>query len=1013
MPKAAAGLLNLLVLTCALLFPSDLSAQAGGTAMVSGRVENAVSGSALNLARVTVAATGQEVFTNEYGEYFLSGLPAGRVELIFSYTGMASQTVAVELVPGASVVQDVRLTTSRLAAAMKDGETVVLDPFTVAAERDTNAASIAANEQRYAASIKNVVAADAFGDVTEGNIGEFMKFLPGITVDYVAADVRTMSVRGFADNFTSISVNGARMASSSSGASSRSFEFEQVSINNVARVEVSKAPLPSMPADSLGGAVNMVSKNAFERKGAEFKYKLYLNANHEDLQVFRKTPGPLDEPTRKILPGFDFDYTLPISKTFGIVVTGLVSNQYNEQHRSQKTYNFAQAGATAANPYLQSYLFQDGPKNTFRRSGSAKFDWKIASNQVLSGAVQANYYLSQFGNRNFTYNVGTSATSTPSGGTPLTWGQDWVSGATGRGTVQGQTSFRDKYGATTAGNVNWRYTGPTWEIDASLNGSASRTWYRDTGRGHFSEVRTNMLNVSRIEYRNIDQTRPQEIYVYNAAGELLDPTDLSNYRVSYGRGNPIDARDEFIGGAINFKYSPNLPIPVSLKAGLDQRNQTRDIRRWDESWNLAGTVTGTDWVDTEYLYQDPFWGLPFQEWPDPYALYDLKVTTPTAYAQTADQALAAERFRRQNSQYLEEKITAAYVQAEAKLLHGSLGLVTGVRFEKTEDDGVGPLTRGPITTMELLQANFLERAYSTSTSYDGYYPSFHANYSITPDLIARFAYSTSLGRPDFADILPLARVNYSETSINDGIGTVPAQTVIVTNTQLKPWEADSFDLSLEYYFPNGGVVSGGYFAKNLTDFWGTSNSVVTAADVAQHTLDPSTIGLNLQYTLNIGDAKITGFELSYQQSLGILSDKLKDFSIFANGTKLDLSGPNNADFAKFIEESASWGITYGRKPVVLALKWNYRGRQRLDPQTGNAYGGAAGGFTEYYAPRTFLDLNVEFQLSKRLTIFGNARNILNKQQILQRYNELSPAYSHDYRMEEYGIQMNLGIKGTF
>ncbi|MCC6415961.1 MAG: carboxypeptidase-like regulatory domain-containing protein [Opitutaceae bacterium] len=525
------------------------TAFAQGAGSVSGRVENALSGNSLNLAKITVKGGNRDYFTNDYGDYQISGLPAGEVELTFAFTGLVSKTIAVTVTSGGNTVQNVSLANARYESRVADsGETVELDAFAVTAERDTNAASIAANEQRYSANLKNVVSADAFGDVTEGNVGEFMKFLPGVSVDYVAADVRTMAVRGFADNFTSISVNGARMASASSGASSRSFEFEQVSINNMARIEVTKAPLPSMPADSLGGAVNMVSKNAFERKGAAFKYRVYLSANSEDLDLFSKTPGPMNKATYKVLPGFDFDYTLPVSKTFGIVVTGLMSNQYNEQHRSQKTYNFAQAGATATNPYLQQYLFQDGPKNTFRRSASVKADWKIAPNQVLSASVQGNYYLSQFGNRNYTYNVGTSATSTPSGGTPLSWTETSVTGASGRGSVQGQTSFRDKYGATVAGNVDWSYNSGNWELGASVNGSRSRTWYRDTGRGHFNEVRSQMIGVSRISFTDINETRPGGIHVYNAAGQELDPTLYSNYSITFGRGSPIDASDEFVGG---------------------------------------------------------------------------------------------------------------------------------------------------------------------------------------------------------------------------------------------------------------------------------------------------------------------------------------------------------------------------------------------------------------------------------------------------------------------------------
>ena len=44
-------------------------------------------------------------------------------------------------------------------------------------------AAIAINEQRFAGSIVNVVSADEYGHVAEGNIGEFLKFVPGLATD--------------------------------------------------------------------------------------------------------------------------------------------------------------------------------------------------------------------------------------------------------------------------------------------------------------------------------------------------------------------------------------------------------------------------------------------------------------------------------------------------------------------------------------------------------------------------------------------------------------------------------------------------------------------------------------------------------------------------------------------------------------------------------------------------------------------------------------------------------------
>jgi len=54
----------------------------------------------------------------------------------------------------------------------------------VSASRETDGDAIAINEQRYAPNLKNVVAADSLGDVMDGNVGEFLKFLPGVVPEY-------------------------------------------------------------------------------------------------------------------------------------------------------------------------------------------------------------------------------------------------------------------------------------------------------------------------------------------------------------------------------------------------------------------------------------------------------------------------------------------------------------------------------------------------------------------------------------------------------------------------------------------------------------------------------------------------------------------------------------------------------------------------------------------------------------------------------------------------------------
>ena len=303
-------------------------------AAVSGRVQNVVTGQFLNNARVTVRGTELVAFTDQSGGYRLPQIPAGRVVLEVFYTGLDSQAVPLELAPGEVAARDFELTS---AARYGEAGVVKLDTFTVAAARETDGQAIAANEQRFAPNLRNVVATDSLGDVMDGNIGEFLKFVPGLTPEYDYEDgttVSTVSIRGFAPSMVAVTSDGAQMANTSNAmGDSRAFSFNQASINNVSRIEVAKVPTPANRADSLSGSVNMVSKSAFERRNMEFRYNLNLAANSENFTL-RRTPHTTDERIRKLRPGANFDLTLPLSPRFGLIVTGAATERYAKLHYS-------------------------------------------------------------------------------------------------------------------------------------------------------------------------------------------------------------------------------------------------------------------------------------------------------------------------------------------------------------------------------------------------------------------------------------------------------------------------------------------------------------------------------------------------------------------------------------------------------------------------------------------------------------------------------------------------------
>jgi TonB-dependent receptor len=1007
-------------------------AQSANMGAIQGRVQNATNGLYLKNARITVEGTNLEALTDDYGDYTLPEVPAGPATLKVFYTGLEQQTVTVTVQSGQTVQQNFLLASARFAQEVKDS-VVQLDQFVVAAARETNASAIAISEQRFAPNIKNVVASDAFGDVTEGNIGEFVKYLPGVTVDYNAADVRWVSIRGLSREFTSISVDGARVASSASGSSNRFVELEQLSINNAARVEVTKEPTPDTPADSLGGSINLVSRNAFEQAKTVFKYKASLSVANEAQQIFRKTPGPGNRSTYKALPGVEFNYIVPLTKNFGIAINGISSNQFNVQHRSLEAWNFTQAGATQTSPYMQTYTMQDGPKYTYRDSISLKADWKFAPNHTLSGTYQYNYYKNFFGNRNINFNPGTTSVPTPTTGTAFTFGPTFTYGATGRGSVTQSSSFRDKLGATNVALLTYNYKGRLWEVAAGANWSQSKGWYRDLANGHWNAVNTQLQSVSRVIYDGITYPRPGTVSALNTAGTSVDYHTLANYRFTTLRASPLDATDIVSGYNASAKRDLSfMPFPTYLKIGGDVREQYRDIRRYqsdttfvgaDHVANTADDVAST-YLDTKYQGTDPYWGFtPFQ-WADPFQLGSIYQTNPDYFAQTLTQQTSALRFKIANSQKLKETISSAYVQLEARLLNNRLGIVTGVRFEKTEDSGVGALYNpranftasgvriAAVGSVEETQLTRIERGLTASSSYNGTYPSFHATFNITDNFLARFAWAKTLGRPDLGNILPSVRINDTNASDNtDGLGTIPAYTIIATNPDLKPWTANNYDFSLEYYFKSGGLISAGVFRKDLSGFFGTDTHTLTADEVDTYGIDPVYLTwpttMSFQQLYNAGSARITGAEFNLVRPLDFLPWWGKYFNFNANATILHLQGNSNSQFNNFIPKSGNLGLTFSKKPVVLMVKWNYRGQQRIGTLTTPA------NTFDWYASRAYIDVNAEYQISKRLTLFANARNITNVPQNELRYNSVAPRYSQFYRAEDFGVQWAIGVKGSF
>ena len=1017
---------------------------AAQTARITGRVVNVATGQYLNNARVSVRGTDLVAFTDQSGTYRLTRVPSGAAVLEVSYTGLDARQFTVQAAAGQEATQDVELTS---VARYGDSAGVVkLDSFIVATTRETDGGAIAVNEQRYAPNIKSVVAADSLGDVMDGNIGEFLKYVPGVTPEYDYEDgttVSTVSVRGFAPYMVAITNDGAQMANTSNAmGDSRAFSFNQTSINNISRIEVAKVPTPANRADSLSGSVNMVSKSAFERKNMQFRYNLNLAANSENFNL-QRTPHTTDELIYKMKPGGNFDLTLPLGPRFGLVMTGAASERYAKLHYSYKTYNAAGTGtgASESKPFLQTYRLLDSPRTLVRQSIGLKADWRVTRHGILSVGGQMSGFESTRIATEFTSSAGTNAVPTPVGGTPFSFGDNYTLGATGRGsvTLAGATSTHIITGST-AGNARYRYDNGIWKVALAADQSHAEGGYRDQSKGHFRQMAISLRNPSRLIFRDINAVRPETLQILDNNNREVDLYDIANYQLTTTNSTPRRTQEDFdsvsadVGRTLEF-----LAFPFAVQVGAQQRTQTRDIRRRNENWTYTG-INGdrspAPFVSPVYQGQYHYYGFRNLPHVSPILAWNAYQANPALFTKTAAQLVTEETFRINNSQFFEEAVSAYYAQTEFSLFKYRLKVLTGVRFESTATEGFGALVNptavwaknpdgsfvrnaagqrvrrvdaGAVSSLEQLRLTHTERGFRASRAYDGYYPSLHLNYNVAENLIARAAFAQTYGRPNLNSIIPTATVDEADLD-GDQLGnpTVVQGNITVTNTGLRPWSADNYDLSIEYYTKNGGLFGAGVFLKEIRDFFSDTVRVATAADVEEFGLDQRYIGWRVSTTVNGGAARVYGVEFNVKQSLRELGAWGRYFNVFVNGTKLELEGPSEASFSGFTPESLNWGFSYSRRPVTFMAKWNYRGKRRLGAQPSlgtEAY--------EYDDRRLTLDLNLEYQFKPWLQFYTAAQNVFNARTVTMRYGPATPDYAKIYLTGANGVGVTMGVKGTF
>ena len=697
-----------------LVFTSGRALAQSATGTIEGRVLNTRNGEYLEKARVTLEGTRVETFTDSSGQYRFVGVPAGTARVRVFHTGLVAQTRSVVVTAGQIAQQDFNLSDAdaKPNTAANDA-TVKLDKFVVSTSQQVDGAAIAINEQRFAPNIVNVVSADEFGHVAEGNVGEFLKFIPGISIDYGGGDARTISMGGAPSNNVPVTIGGFSLSSAASSGTGRTVELEQVSINNISRIEIYHSPTPESPGSALAGGVNMVPRGAFERSRPQLNFSSYVMMRDAEKSL-SKTPGPVRDATHKIHPGFDFSWVVPVNRRFGFTLSGGYSSQYTMQDFMSNTWRGAGnatsapttvnsvsvPGAlpdtTADKPYLTNFSVRDGTKLTSRSSLGATTDFKLTRNDMISFGFQYAYFDAEFNNRSLGFAISRVL--------PGNFDSYTTNGDVGQGSLSVNNGARQKAGTTYMPTLTWRHNGPIWKADAGFAYSHSSNHYRDIDRGHFQAANTQRTGVT-IAFSEIFYLRPGKIKVTDGVtGAPVDPYNLNSYVLNNATSDPRESSD--VQRTAKGNLARDFSIfgqPLAIKVGAEIRESMRDIRGGGDTYTYVGkdglrsttpTAAGSDdnagpFLDEIFSQRTAPYGFPRIQYLSNFKYWEHYKANPTYFTRdfNTDYRNAVGL-----SKYAAEILSSAYARGDLTLFGGRLKLVGGVRAEQTNVKAQGFLS---------------------------------------------------------------------------------------------------------------------------------------------------------------------------------------------------------------------------------------------------------------------------------------------------------------------------------
>jgi TonB-dependent receptor len=809
------------------------------------------------------------------GQFVIADLAPGRYMIHTRFIGYAADSAEVTANEAGDAVVAIRLRTSAAS----------LTAVRVEALRLTGQA-LSLNRQKTAEQLVSVSTNEEIVALPNANAADAFSRLPGVSLQRHEGEGSSVQVRGIDANLNNVTMNGAHMGGKSedSPGGDRRVYMDGIPAGLVGAVQLNKTLTPDMDADAIGASLSIETLSADAAPGLRLQYTYgQADLHSAPLWLGSVSYGKRWDKNTALFIGYTADHNARVYDDVEPTYTRI---------KLPTGDSATLPTGTSAREYYTDRL---------RQGATARLDWRPTDNTTLSfTGMIGNFHDYAVRYRQDHLLTASSVTPTSAVAGTATTGMSATSNVQNR-TPTDRTRMVGLKGTSLFG-ANVLDFNTTYSYDQFRRVDARDLTFQQKGLGGRYDFSTPFPIIS-------------------PAGTYTDPTKFvfKSLKVS----NPEDAQGNDYAANVNYTMPMTAgDYAASLKIGgkfrYEDKSYNPNILNYlvapGQTFTLAN-VLGTFTNPNQYNGIYPIAMSPDEKLSEAY------VTNNPVLVVDPNTVLSAQLATFSGH----EQITSEYVSYSVDV--NKAHFLFGARAEETTTsyNSFGAV-QGPNKTVSGTQP------LNGGKSYVNVFPNAQMRYAIDDETNLRVALTTAMARPLYTDLAPTV-------TLTPGAAPTDPNAITAGNPNLKPMTSFNQDVLIEHFMPGVGLLAGGVFAKQISNYIYSENFTYVGAPYD---------GYNGSRPTNATSGTLSGVEAAWQQRFTFLPEGFDGLGLDANGTwtQSNTSTPTRASMN--LPRQAKWNynvaVTYASRHLTARITTQYNGPYIYkvgdgtpNPATGDTY----------------------------------------------------------------------------